>query len=102
MTRVDEHGRRLYLGEEFYERGISKDSRLLTRCQQLNKRVKANGIIDEKVYVIADDPKEEHSVALSKNGFADYILNENEYANGFDFSSFRSIFDVIKQICEST
>jgi len=102
LTKVDRNGRRLFLGEEFYETGLSKNSQLHTRCKGIDKKAKSNGIVDDRVYEIANDPKEEKSIALSKNAFAEYIINEDEYANGFDFTSFGVLFDVIRQIIRNT
>ena len=56
-----------------------------------------NGIIDEKVYSI-EDLEQTSSIALSKNDFADLILNDENYTKGFDFSNFNNIFDVIRLI----
>lgn len=41
----------------------------------------------------------EHNLALSKNAFADLVLSKSEYSKEFDFSSFASIFDVLREIC---
>ena len=98
LTKVDTNGRRLFLGWEFYDNGLSKDRHFLTRCSNISNKSKINGIIDEKVYDITIDPKGEHSVALTKNDFATLILNQDSFADGFDFSEFTKIFEIIRKI----
>lgn len=97
-------GRRLFLGNEFLESGFSNDEKhqYHTKCKEIQNKVKKNGIIDDKVFCIADDPNEEHSIALSKEKFAQLILDGDEFANGFDFSCFQKIFDIIREICNKT
>lgn len=97
LTKCDKDGRRLFLGDEFHKSGNSKDGKYHTKVS-IDKKIRVNGVIDEKVYDRANDLEEEHSVALSKNAFAEYILNGNEFAQEFDFSSFNSIFEVIRKI----
>ncbi len=99
LLKTNSEGRRLFLGEEFYDSGISRDGKYVTRFSGIQKKVLKNGIIDEKVYVLADDPELKHSMALPKDDFVQLILDEDEYAKGFDFSNFTKIFDVIKKIC---
>ncbi len=98
LTRVDSNGRRLFLGDEFFERGMGKNKQFLTRCSEINHKSKNNGIVDDKVYDITADPEEKHSIALSKNDFAELILTRDHFADGFDFSNFTKIFDVIRKI----
>lgn len=94
-------GRKLFLGSEFYQSGVSKDNVYFTRCKQLENKVKNNGIIDDKVYIVSEDPKFEHSIALSKTDFANLVLNNNEYSSTFDFSNYQLIINVVKNILES-
>lgn len=98
LTKVDTNGRRLFLGWEFYDNGLSKDRHFLTRCSNISNKSKINGIIDEKVYDITVDPKGEHSVALTKNDFVTLILSQDSFADGFDFSEFTKIFEIIRKI----
>ena len=98
LTKKDENGRRIYLGSEFYESGLSKDGKLFTQAKGRDKKIKSNGIIDEKVYNIKDDPEGNVSIALSKNDFATLILSEDHFAEDFDFSEYQKIFDVIRKI----
>lgn len=98
LTKLDANGRRLFLGQEFYDNGLSIDRHFLTRCSHINNKTKINGIIDEKVYDITVDPKGERSIALAKNDFATLILSQDSFADGFDFSEFLKIFEVIRKI----
>lgn len=94
----EKENRRLYLGEEFYESGIGRCKTKVTKCKNIQHKVRVNGIIDEKVYLLSDDPEQKKSVALPKDDFAQLILDKTEFANGFDFSEFHKIFDVIRKI----
>ncbi len=98
LLKEDRNGHRLFLGEEFYESGNSKDMKYQTRFKGIQNKVKVNGIIDEKVYCLQTDPELKKSIALSKDDFAQMILDEDSFANGFDFSEFQKIFEVIREI----
>lgn len=98
LTKLDSNGRRLFLGGEFYASGISKDGKYHTRIKGIEKKIKHNGIVDEKVYDIMVDPEGKHSIALSKNAFSDLIFSQDSFADGFDFSAFKKIFDIIDMI----
>ena len=98
LTKNDLNGRRLFLGEEFYPSGISKDRKHFTRCKSFDTKVKYNGIIDDKVYDFAKDPQGENSIALTKNDFAEYVYNEKQFTKGFTFREFNKIFDIIRKI----
>lgn len=98
LTRVDSLGRRIFLGDEFLESGFSKDGKYHSRCKNLDSKVKNNGVIDDRVYEIQCDLEEKKSIALSKNDFADLILNKDCFADGIDFSNFDLIFSIIREI----
>lgn len=93
----DNNGRRLFLGDEFYASGNSKDGRYQTKISKIQNKVSINGIIDEKVYKTSDLEQKE-SVACTKDSFAEGILNNAEYTKDIDFENFNKIFDVIRQI----
>lgn len=101
LLKQDENGRRLFLGEEFYESGYSKCRRYHTRCKGVQNKVTVNGIIDDKVYDLEKDPHFKTSIALPKDDFAQMILGEDKFAEGFDFSEFSKIFDVIREIVKA-
>ena len=97
LTICDANGRRLFLGEEFFESGNSKDGNYRTKTSHIQNKVKINGVIDEKVFK-NNDLKEERSVALSKNGFVENILNDVKEFSNVDVTNFNKIFDRIKAI----
>ena len=55
-------------------------------------------LLHEKVYDIANNPEGKISVALSKDVFANKILNDDRLTTGFDFEQFRKIFDIIEKV----
>lgn len=91
--------RRIFLGEEFYESGNSKDGKYQTKISQIQNKIKVNGIIDDKVFK-RDDLEQKNNIALTKNDFANLVLNDSEFAKDFDFSDFKKIFSLIKEIIE--
>lgn len=97
LTKPDNNGRRIFLGDEFFPSSNSKDGHYQTRISQIQNKIKVNGIIDEKVYR-KDDLEQKNSIALTKNDFAELVLNDYNYTTDFDFSNFRMIFDVIRLI----
>jgi len=98
LLKETKEGRRLFLGEEFFESGMSKDKKHLTRFKGIQNKVKVNGVIDDKVFSLDDDPEFKKSIALPKDDFAQLIYGQDEYASGFDFSEFTRIFDVIREV----
>ncbi len=99
LTKTTSDGRRLFLGEEFYDKGISKNMKYITRSKSIDRKTLINGVIDEKVYNINNDPQEKYSIALSKDRFAQLIYDKDEFAAAFDFSSFNKIIDILRKIC---
>lgn len=115
LGMCDKNGRRLYVNSEFDEKtGILKSgNRIYDVNHGKNKKLPPNHIIDDDIYnipetieinqrnivkIIAECP----NVALSKNHFANYILNAEEGYQNIDFSSFKSIFDIVLKIqCSS-
>lgn len=100
LTKADKNGRRIFLGSEFYESGINISNNHIHASNKsgIEHKVKNNGIVDKNVYDTSTDPEEQHSIALTKNDFADLIYNKDEFAKDFDFSEFQKIIDVIKKI----
>lgn len=97
LSREDNHGRKLFLGTDFHE-GTPNSICGQYQTKKMDKAGKLT-VIDEKIYK-SDDKEMQNSIALTKSDFADYILNENEYFTGIDFSNFQKILDVIAQIIE--
>ena len=71
---------------------------MITRFKGIQNKVKVNGIIDDKVFSLEDDPEFKKSIALPKDDFAQLIYVQDEYASGFDFAEFTKIFDVIREV----
>lgn len=94
---LDIKGRRLFLGDEFYTSGNSKDGRYQTKISKIQNKVLVNGIIDEKVYETSD-LEQKYSVASTKDSFAEDILNNVKYTLNMDFINFNKIYDIIRQI----
>lgn len=97
LLKKDKNGRRLFLGKEFYESGISKDGKYLTKLNIKNK-IEINGIVENRVHSIKDR-KMETDIALTKNNFSE-LVSDDEYSKDFDFSNFRKIYNIIKEIIE--
>ncbi|MGD1932086.1 MAG: reverse transcriptase domain-containing protein [Leptolyngbyaceae cyanobacterium] len=93
IKRKDKEGRRLFFGHEFIWRsGRHKNYDLNTRIEHPATKIsKAIKIIDDKVF-----DSLHKNVALTKNNFADNILNSVENFNDFNFSEFELIFDVVR------
>ncbi|MFH0068411.1 AAA family ATPase [Peribacillus sp. NPDC056705] len=91
----DENGRRLFLTSEFSTiSGRHLEDKILTYSGDAHK-LRNPKIIDCDVYNADDE-----NVALSKNQFAEYILNQQENFIDFDLSGFYEVFRVIKEIEE--
>lgn len=90
--------RRLYMGNEFDERGISYE--LGMTCERKNVCGKNNiaiieGSTGERVTRLDNS---ETNVALSKMTFAKMILDENPPFESIDFNNFLEIFKILKDI----
>jgi hypothetical protein len=93
IKRKDLQGRRLFLSSEFHPRSGWHHTEDL-HCMDLNKVCRATvTIVDDKVF-----NRESENVALSKNDFADYILNRVVPFDNFGVSEFARVFDVIAEI----
>lgn len=109
IKTMDENGRRLFIKAEFGENGRLKNDREII-TSKVKENQPDNLIIDEKVFRSKDlDTTRENVVkkaklngysciALSKNSFAENILNgKGKFAN-VDFKNFTLVFDVIESI----
>lgn len=97
LLKQDSDGRRLFLGNEFFASGNSKDGQYTTKTSKIQNKVEVNGIIEDKVYK-RDDLEQKHSVAMPKSDFADYIYKQDAFANDFSFKNFEVLFNVIAKI----
>jgi predicted ATP-binding protein involved in virulence len=100
LKKEDSNSRRLFLGEEFYFSGNSKDGIYQTKISNIRHKVTVNGIIDEKVY-LKTDLEQNNSIALTKANFANLIENDADFIEGIDFNQFNIIYDRIKLIIKS-
>lgn len=96
LKKKTKEGWRLFTGDEFYEKtGYSKDGiYFTTRKQDLKRKIKINGIIDEDVYK-KDDLEGNDNVALTKKAFATFINDIDDYSC---FKDFQKTFDRLKKI----
>jgi len=96
--------KRLYLGNEFDENGLSISDAPRLLCLDRNSCGEGKiNIIDgqeKKSVVDATIPKDKRvNLALTKMAFANAVLNPpSEEFKLFDFSAFKILFDVIKEI----
>jgi len=97
IKRVDSHGRQLFLSSEFLENSGKHKENTELNCVIVNKiRASRTSIIDDQVF-----NRDDVNVALTKNDFADYVLNQEDNFNDFDFSEFERIFNIILRIVKS-
>lgn len=92
IKRKDGNGRRLFLGDEFDSNNNKHIS--LTGIYTTKPKIRRVTILDSQVYNISDGK----NIALSKDVFAELILNNDQNFHDVDFSEFGKIFDVVVQI----
>lgn len=97
--RTEKDGKRLFLGNEFYETGVYRgDEELFYKgarnCSGTIKIIEH----ESKLYVTREDGAGDYS--LSKARFVECIeQREKEFAD-FSFQEFQKIFQILKEICE--
>lgn len=95
LKTTDEKERRLFIGNEF------NPNTAVSRCKRFvikNKyEVKPLEIIDNNVFALEDE-EFKTNLALPKNHFAEYILNNKKGFDNFNIGNFKKIFDVIEKI----
>lgn len=97
--RTEKDGKRLFLGNEFYETGVYKgDEEFFYKgarnCHDTIKIIEH----ESKLYVTKEDGTGDYS--LSKARFVECIEQcEKEFAD-FSFQEFHKIFQILKEICE--
>ena len=98
LKTLDTNNRRLFLSSEFNQKtAVSKCKKFVT--QDKNKASRSLVIIDDIVFSL-DDEDCKTNLALSKNDFAEKILNSEKDFDSFDIENFRKIFDVVLKIFE--
>jgi len=92
--------RRLFIGNEFDENGLSDDSKYLCIYKNFcgpNKNNIIESRSDKGVVQINGDRSK--NLAWTKTDFANCVLNKTPPFDNFDFSNFIKIFEIIKEIC---
>lgn len=92
--------RRLFIGNEFDENGLSNDSKYLCIYKNFcgpNKNNIIESRSDKGVVQINGDRSK--NLAWTKTDFANCVLNKTPPFDNFDFSNFIKIFEIIKEIC---
>jgi len=93
IKTLNSDGKRLFFSNEFNKRTGNHSVEQL-HCTELNK-IKHDkiGIIDSGVY------EQDNKIAvISKNEFAESIMNGKDNFNNFDHSEFKKIFDIFDEI----
>lgn len=99
---INKDGRRLFFGDEFSDKTSYGEANYLDNTREYfvaksilkNDKIDINAVIDSGVYKITDGI---HSVALSKNDFADLVASD---LKDFDWRVFMPIFEKIKEIIQ--
>lgn len=93
LLKTDSNGRRLFLSTEFAQDTGRHATEDLTYVNKSSLRAKHPRIIDNKVFSANGS-----NVALAKNSFADYILNQEAPFDNVNIENFRDIFVLFKTI----
>ena len=100
LKRKDENGRRLYITSEFNENGrliedvkigVKNNHDVKNYIQPSKEKIQADEVIDI----------DGNSLALSKEMFAQNILEKNGYFANVSFDAFKSVFDRLKEVLNS-
>ena len=94
----EKDGKRIYIGNEFCRKsGIHNEFGDIF-CEKKNKcGADSYKIIDSDCFV-ARRGYEDYNIAMSKNDFADNIINETCEFSNININAFKNIFDVIAEI----
>lgn len=97
ITRLDKNGRRIYLSDEFTEKSHQLKENTSIVCNNKTlidaQKKRTIKIVDKEVF-----NNNENSLALSKEQFAENILNNVDNFANVDIIGFKNIFDVISSI----
>lgn len=95
IGKKDADGRRLYFTSEFNPK-TGKHSSEQCYCPKLSTK---KLIIDTEIFELTGN--DDKNLCLSKNRFADFILQKHEPFTNIDFSAFIEIFNIIQEILEA-
>ncbi|WP_414150389.1 hypothetical protein ACIZ62_13720 [Acetobacterium carbinolicum] len=111
IKRVDKNGLRLFMNGEFdFQTGcLIEDENIININYRTHEKMDANYIIDNNIFKVPNantiDPQEfkeikknNQNIALSKNKFANYILEKDPAFSNMNIDYFKEIFDVIEEI----
>jgi len=101
VMRVDDKGKRLFLNTEFSEISGKHTTITSVNCLDMNKVKSRHQKTKSRNLTVVDDlvfGENDTLLTLSKNHFAQNILNAKEGFSDLDISSFTNIFDVISEI----
>lgn len=97
ITRLDKNGRRIYLSDEFTEKSHQLKENTSIVCNNKTlidaQKKRTIKIVDKEVF-----NNNENSLALSKEQFAENILNNVDNFANVNIIGFKNIFDVISSI----
>ncbi|HYW22324.1 MAG TPA: reverse transcriptase domain-containing protein [Nodularia sp. (in: cyanobacteria)] len=93
IKREDKDGRRLFLSSEFNHTSCRHNDLPLNITDKNKLKNNQLKIVDDNVF-----DEKSHKVTLSKNNFADYIYENQNGFNNFDFSAFIPVFEIIEKI----
>lgn len=96
IKTTDTSGRRLYLSSEFDINSSRHKEISDINIKKPLKKNQSKKVIDEAVF-----NGESMSIALPKNQFAEYILNQEEGFNNFKLDGFEMLFDIFETISTS-
>lgn len=107
----DEYGRRLYINNEFNSvtGQLIENERIFDVNHGKHKKLPPNHIIDDGIYNVPTEieicdknifeiKQKCENIAMSKNSFANYILNTKQPFDKFCFDNFKLIFNIISKI----
>lgn len=95
IKTIDSHGRRIFLSDEF-DPLTGKHLLEEVEYQEYKKLARKTPFIIDSAVV----SKENSSIALSKNDFAEYILNKEPSFSNFTFEKFELLFENIIKIID--
>lgn len=95
LLKKDTNGRRIFLGQEFYDKSGKHKENPEINCRLLNKTGDKNRVIDYGVF-----NKKNKNIALPKSEIANYIIDEEPPFDDVNFSPFMNIFDLLSRIEE--
>jgi len=100
LTRQDKAGRRLFLSNEFLPTGWHTTSPYNCHeinCHEINRIKNPNvSVIDSQV-----NTQDGKNLALSKNDFAENVINRENGFRDFDVIEFSNIFNIISKIIKA-